>query len=177
MTSPAPTQGIDVRLATSADLVAAGEVTLAGYRADGFLDGPDGVEDGYAERLLDTADRAANAELVVALDGDEVLGTVTWCPPASPYRELSTDDGQGEFRMLAVSPQARRRGVGRALVRWCLDHARAQGLREVLICSLPQMTSAHAMYADLGFVRALDLDWSPVPGVELWGFRLPLVPA
>ena len=178
MPEPTPAASrVEVRPATSADLSAAGDVTVAGYRADGFLDDPTGVEEGYADRLRDTAHRAEQADLVVAVDGDEVLGTVTWCPEGSPYRELGTSADQGEFRMLAVSPSARRRGIGRALVGWCLDRARAEGLREVVLCSLPQMRPAHAMYASYGFVRAPELDWSPAPGTDLWGFRLALEPA
>ena len=44
--------------------------------------------------------------------------------PGSPWRELSVD-GEGEFRMLAVAPAARGRGVGEALVRQCEERAAA----------------------------------------------------
>jgi hypothetical protein len=37
------------------------------------------------------------------------------------------------------------------------------------------MTAAHRLYAALGFVRAPELDWRPIPQVELLGFRFPLV--
>lgn len=76
--------------------------------------------------------------------------------------------------MLSVAPQARGRGVGKALAEACLDRARAGELAEVVIASLPQMLVAHAVYAGLGFVRAPELDFTPVPLVDLWGFRLRL---
>jgi len=41
--------------------------------------------------------------------------------------------------------------------------------------SLAEMTAAHRLYGRLGFVRAPELDWEPVPGIVLLGFRLPLV--
>ncbi len=167
---------LEVRPALPHEYAAVGELTVAGYRSDGFLDGPSGTEDGYSDELRNAAHRAEHAVLVVAVDSTEVLGTVTWCPIGSPYRELATRPDQGEFRMLAVSPAARRRGVGRALMQWCLRRAREEELREIVLCSLPQMTSAHAMYAALGFVRAPELDWSPAEGVVLWGFRLLLEP-
>ena len=34
-------------------------------------------------------------------------------------------------------------------------------MREVLLSSLPQMTAAHALYREFGFVRAQELDHSP----------------
>jgi ribosomal protein S18 acetylase RimI-like enzyme len=76
--------------------------------------------------------------------------------------------------MLSVAAAGRRRGVGRALVTACLEHARAERMREVLLSSLPQMTSAHALYREFGFVRAPELDHSPKPHVHLWAFRLTL---
>ena len=76
--------------------------------------------------------------------------------------------------MLSVAAAGRRRGVGRSLVNACLDRARAQGMREVLISSLPQMTAAHALYREFGFVRAPELDYSPKTDVHLWALRLVL---
>ncbi len=74
--------------------------------------------------------------------------------------------------MLAVDPSARGLGVGRALVEHCLQRSRAQGFDTVVICSLPAMTAAHALYLSLGFARDQSIDWSPVAGVDLWGFRI-----
>ncbi|UYM06027.1 GNAT family N-acetyltransferase [Solicola gregarius] len=166
---------IELRLAKPAEYEQAGQVTVAGYEADGFVNGPDGTEDHYAPQLLDAAKRAGEAELVVAVDeSDMVLGTVTWCPVDSPWRELAVRPDQGEFRMLSVLPAARRQGIARALVEWCLERARADGLNEIVLCSLVVMKAAHTLYGSFGFQRAPELDWEPIPGVLLWGFRLKL---
>jgi ribosomal protein S18 acetylase RimI-like enzyme len=168
--SPAPTSGYEVRPAQPHELPAAGELCAAGYRADGFL-APGGT-DHYEAELLDAAGRAAEAAVLVAVEPDgRLVGTVTWCPPGCGLRELATRPDQGEFRMLAVHPAARRRGVARALVEHCLADARRRGLTELVLSSLPEMTAAHALYVALGFRRAAELDWSPVPAVQLWGFR------
>ena len=168
---------IEVRVARPDEYEEVGRLTAAGYRADDLLSRADGAEDHYEAVLLDAARRAGEAHVLVAADDGVLLGTVTWSPPGSPWRELARGPKQGEFRMLAVAPAGRRRGAGRALALECLRRATTAGMREVLISSLPQMTKAHGLYASLGFARDPSLDHSPVPGVHLWGFRLRLAPA
>jgi len=159
---------MQLRLATPSDHEAVGEVTVEAY---GPFVGADGPESGYVDQLRDTATRAREAEVWVAEEDGALLGAVTLCPEGSPWRELSRP-GEGEFRMLAVSPQAQGRGVGETLVRMVLDRFRADGCSGVVLCSLPAMTAAHRLYERLGFVRAPGLDWSPAPGVDLEAFRL-----
>jgi predicted N-acetyltransferase YhbS len=164
-----------IRVAKSSEYAEAGRVTAEAYRIDDLLRRADGLIDtGYEAELTDAGRRAREAELLVAVEDGHVLGTVTWCPPTSPWRELATEQDQAEFRMLSVAAAGRRRGVGRALVTACLERARAERMREVLLSSLPQMTSAHALYREFGFVRAPELDHSPKPHVHLWAFRLTL---
>jgi GNAT superfamily N-acetyltransferase len=164
-----------IRRARPDEHAAVGALTVAGYDAEGYLVMPDGsYDDHYAGWLGDAAARGRDADLLVAVEGDELLGTATWCPYGSPFAQLAMQPHQGEFRTLSVAPSARGRGVGRALVEDCLDRARAARLTEVLLCSLPEMLPAHRVYARLGFVRRPELDWSPVEGVDLWAFSLPL---
>lgn len=157
---------VQVRLAEPGDLAAVGDITVRGYGHDGFITD----EDDYVHELADSAGRAAAAEVYVALRDGKVVGTVTFCPPGSPLRELSRD-GEGEFRMLAVDPEARRLGVGGALVRHCFDRCAQLDLTSMVICSMKTMTTAHALYAAFGFERDPSLDWQPVPGVTLLAFR------
>ena len=165
-----------VRPARPEEYANVGRVTAEAYRADGLLDSADyPVERTYESLLLDAGRRAREAELWVAAEQDgEILGTVNWCPPGSPWRQLAQRDDQAEFRMLSVAPAGRRRGVGRALVDACLRRARQDGMSEVVIWSHPLMAGAHALYLRMNFERVPDLDGSPAPGVRLWGFRLPL---
>jgi GNAT superfamily N-acetyltransferase len=153
-----------------------GRLTVEAYRADGLLDAANlPVESGYEAQLRDAARRAREAELwVAAAEDGQILGTVTWCPRGSPWRQLARRDDQAEFRMLSVGPAGRRRGVGRALVEACVSRARQDGMSEIVIWSHPRMTGAHLLYSSMHFERTSDLDGIPAHGVQLWGFRLDL---
>ncbi len=163
---------ITVRPARAEELGEVGELTVAAYDADGYLV-PD---DPYAPRLRDAAARAREAEVYVATLADlpgRLAGTVTFCPEGSPWSELA-GPGEGEFRMLGVAPEARRRGVAEALVGTCLERSRELGYTAVVLSSLPEQQAAHRVYGRFGFRRTPDLDWSPLPGVGLIAFRLDL---
>ena len=153
-----------VRRARPEDLDEVGQITVAAYAE--FTEGP---EDGYIALLADAARRDREAELWVAEIDGRVVGSVTVALPGSPWREIAGDD-EGEFRMLAVSPTARRQGVGDALARLVDDRFRELGCRGMVLSSLAQMTSAHRIYERLGYHRVPDRDWSPVPGVDLIAF-------
>ncbi len=141
---------------------------MAAYVDGGFLP----ADSAYVAELGDTLTRSAGAEIWVATDADRrVLGSVTWCPAGSTWREIAHDD-EGEFRMLAVAHDARGRGVGEALVRACLAAARKAGLAGVAISTMDGMTDAHRLYERLGFTRVPEADWSPVDGVCLLAFRI-----
>jgi ribosomal protein S18 acetylase RimI-like enzyme len=159
-----------LRRARSEDLSAVGEVTVAAYAEFG-----DGNPDEYVEHLRGAERRHREAELWVATpdDSEEILGTVTVCPEGSAWREIA-GPREGEFRMLAVAPAARGRGVGAALVDVVIERFRRDRAAAVVMSTLPQMRSAHRIYEAAGFQRAPELDWSPTGTVHLIGYRLKL---
>jgi ribosomal protein S18 acetylase RimI-like enzyme len=162
---------VRTRRATAWDYAIAGELTVEAY--SDFTAGP---ADSYIDHLRDAATRDREAELWVATPDDRddlVMGCVTICPAGSPWREISRED-EGEFRMLAVAPAMRGRGIGEALVRLCLDRFRSDGFRGVAISTLAEMTSAHRIYERLGFERDPSRDWSPLAGVDLLAFQVSL---
>jgi ribosomal protein S18 acetylase RimI-like enzyme len=153
---------VSVRDARPAEYDAIGALTLRAYALDGLLDD----DSDYAKQLRDAAHRAEHADLLVAVEGEDVVGTVTFCLPGSPYSELSRD-GQAEFRMLAVAPASRGRGIGEKLVRACMERAERKGCTSVAISTRDLMVSAHRLYQRLSFVRTPELDWTPAPGIRL----------
>ena len=157
----------EIRPALPGEYDAVGELTVDAYSHDGFVRGQ------YAMTLRAAADRAAKAELWVAADESGLLGTVTYCPPGSVYREIGLDT-EGEFRMLGVAGRARGLGIGTALTERCVERSRELGLDRLVMSSANYMTTAHRIYERLGFIRIPDRDWSPIPGVDLFAFSLDL---
>jgi ribosomal protein S18 acetylase RimI-like enzyme len=120
---------MQVRRAEPDEYDAIGAVTVAAYEP--FLND---IESDYRKHLAGAERRDVEAELWVAeLDG-RIVGTVTYCPVGSVWHEMARE-GEGEFRMLAVAPQARGRGVGEALVRHTLDLFAADGIDVVALSS------------------------------------------
>jgi len=153
-----------VRPAEVRDLYAAGQVCVQGYLAAGQLD--DDPHQGYGALLADTRARLDLAVLLVAEMEERIVGTVTICPPGSPFSELGRED-EVEFRFLAVAPEAWGQGVGEALVEACESYARQQAARRIVICVRDFNDPAKALYLRRGFVRCPERDWEPVPGVSL----------
>ena len=154
---------LEIRSAVPAEFDAVADLCEAAYAPLMAGDGH------YRATLRDVAPRAAAAQLLVAADGDRVLGTVTFVPDGGPLGEIARAD-ESEFRMLAVDPGAQGRGVGSALLGRVLDDS--AGKAGVVCSSLPTMLAAHRIYERAGFRRVPDRDWSPVPGVELIAFEI-----
>jgi len=154
-----------IRPAREDELSAVGDLTVAAY-----AEWLHGGRDPYADHLRNAQARFLEAELYVAAEEDELLGTVTLCPVESAWREIGVGD-EGEFRMLATAPAARGRGVGGALTQFCLDRFRAVGAPALVLSTLPEMTAAHRIYERLGFERTPERDWRPYPDTLLITYR------
>lgn len=162
---------IRVRPARAGELDLVGELTVTAYLADNerMRRG-----EGYASKLADAATRASEAELLVAVDpADQVLGTVTVIRFGSPFAQMA-GPGEVEFRMLAVDPAARGRGVGQLLVTAVLDRARAAGADRVVLFTMEWMQVAQRLYRRHGFQRAPDRDVTRPTGAVLLAYTLAL---
>ena len=157
-----------VRAAHPTELAEIGDIRLAAYRADGFLS-PDSS---YAA-VLHGLGATGNGRVLVAVDGDRILGTVMlqYWPEAG---EVVRGPEEAEIRALAVAPSAQRMGAGSALLQAVITEAEGNGVRYLALCSLPEMRAAHRMYERAGFVRLPERDWSPQPGTQLLAYGMPL---
>ncbi|MFD8910549.1 GNAT family N-acetyltransferase [Streptomyces sp. NPDC059575] len=152
-----------IRPAGTDEYAELGEITAQAYLQDGLLDFGEG--DAYLAELRDVAKRAAAAEVLVAVRDGVLLGGVTFVPSGGPMADIA-GEGEAEIRMLAVGHAGRGRGVGEALVRACVERARAvEGCVRLVLSTQPTMYTAHRVYARLGFVRTPERDWNPMPGL------------
>ncbi|MGW3471954.1 N-acetyltransferase family protein [Saccharopolyspora sp. NPDC000995] len=158
-----------IRVARLAEYEAIGELSVRAYIEAGSVSS----DIDYTVAPRDAAGRAGKAELLVAVEGDEVQGTVTLARPGSGYADLARP-GELEFRMLAVAPEVAGNGVGRALVETVIDRARAERLQRVVLFVQDRAKPAQRLYQRLGFERRPDRDWIPAAEVKLFGFALEL---
>ena len=145
-----------------------GEIRVGAYLADGFLS-PDSR---YAPRLRELGADGAGPVLVAA-DQNVIVGTVMlqmW-PNGG---ELLRGPDEAEMRALAVRPEARGQGAGRALVDAVIERAASLGIRHLLLLTQSEMKTAHRIYEQAGFARLPDRDLSPEPGITLLAYGLDL---
>ncbi len=139
-------------------LVQAAYLGLPGYPRD----------DEYDQMLADVAGRVGDSVVIVAeLDG-RIVGSLTFLPdPHGPHIEIDDPEAAG-FRYFGVDSAVQGRGVGEAMVRWCIDEARRLGLRRLRLHTLESMPAAQRLYERLGFVRDPQHDhhWDGIFGLS-----------
>jgi ribosomal protein S18 acetylase RimI-like enzyme len=165
---------MEIREATPQDYAAAGRVTQEAWRE--FSRPGDPIWDGYFERLGDVAHRASRALVLVAVEDGQVVGTATVELDATLEPDGELAPGQASFRMLAVDPAWRGRGIGRRLVDACIERARAAAKTTATLHTADEMVAAATLYRSLGFEREPAEDFEPTPGVALRAYRLALTP-
>lgn len=147
---------IEIREVHAHELETAADVTVEGYR-DFYRE----RLGSYVEQLRDVEARTRDGIVFVAVEDDEILGTVTYVPdPNSPYAQNQQDD-EASIRMLSVTPKHMRRGVGRALSVWCIERARAEGKKSLSLHADDTMTASRRLYETLGFSRDPSRDYRP----------------
>ena len=74
------------------------------------------------------------------------------------------------------APIRRGRGIGRLLTEECIRRARAAACPAIGLHTTELMAVARAMYERMGFVRAPERDFHPIPEIRVMGYRLNLSP-
>lgn len=130
----------------------------------------------YYEMLANIGDFAQkdNVDILVAKREEDILGAVLYINDLSDYgaaMDLSYEKDAAAFRLLAVSNRARGLGIGKLLTNACLNKAKSDGLKQMIIHTTDSMRVAWRMYEKMGFVRSEDLDFLQ-NGLQVYGFRL-----
>lgn len=122
--------------------------------------------------------RAERFDVWVARDASgELLGSVTTRRQGGPSLHEDVADDELDLRLLGVSPAARRRGVGAAIMGRVAEHALEQGFSAVYLKTAPNMGGAHRLYDSLGFVRTPERDGLWIGGervLDLFSYVYPL---
>jgi GNAT superfamily N-acetyltransferase len=123
----------------------------------------------FAQNIANVRGRLHDAEVLVAIREERIVGTVTL------YTEWrGAQAGSHGLRLLAVPPPERGRGVGQALMEHCIERARADAKDRVVLTITVEMESARELTERLGFRREPGLDHEPAPGVRVEGYALHL---
>jgi ribosomal protein S18 acetylase RimI-like enzyme len=151
----------------------------------------------YVADITDVHGRWDRTRVLVAEHSDdggagEIVGSVDYYPPFSGGYRLS-DEAQHWFapdqirrmdlppawasvRCMAVRPDRRGLGIGRALLARVVATAADDGASHVVLHSLPIMVAAKSLYESAGFERRPDRDLQLLADRpdELLGYLLPL---
>ena len=114
------------------------------------------------------------ALLVAVNDENSIAGAVVYFNEMKYYGSGGTatrEENAAGFRLLAVDPAIRGKGIGKLLANECIKKARENKLGQVIIHTTMAMQTAWRMYEQMGFKRSEDLDFSQ-QGFPVFGFRL-----
>ena len=148
--SPPPVRAptLTIRLANREEFAEVARVSVRAYEHD-YDVGPD-----YRAELENVAEHARLGDVWIARDeGDQRIAATVWAARAGERLAPVAREGEMDFRLLAVDPDYRGRGVGAAVTHHLLDVARSRGASRLVMNSGEQMVGAHRLYAKLGFQR------------------------
>ncbi len=114
-------------------------------------------------------------ELLIAVsEQGKIGGAVVFFKDMKDYGSGGTATGElhsSGFRLLAVDPNLRGLGIGKMLTAECIQKARDNQSRQVIIHTTKAMKTAWNMYENMGFKRSGDLDFMQGK-LPVFGFRL-----
>ncbi|MEO7659423.1 MAG: GNAT family N-acetyltransferase [Pyrinomonadaceae bacterium] len=159
MTKPAHTRAFEIRLARSDEAETVSRLLReafgpyrSGYTVDAFE---------YTTPTAETIEsRFAEGPIWLAVDGEEVIGTVS----------VMSDDGRLYIRSMAVTPTAQGRGVGRQLLETLESYAREKGFKKLYLYTTFVLPVARPMYEKNGFYVIRETppeEWFGVGGIEM----------
>jgi GNAT superfamily N-acetyltransferase len=165
-----------VRNASSSEFEEIGKLMVKVYsQLDGFpkpSEQPD-----YYNMLSNVGElsKKQGAEVLVAVDSsNKIAGAVVYFNDMQSYGSggiATQEKNSSGFRLLAVDPIIRGLGVGKLLIKECIQKARLNKHLQVIIHTTAAMQTAWKMYEVLGFKRSEDLDFMQ-GSLAVFGFRL-----
>jgi GNAT superfamily N-acetyltransferase len=169
---------ICIRRCTADEYAHIGQMLVHAYATLPGMPQPHEQPDYYA-MLADVGKRDGNSSIrvfVAASELDAPVGSIDFIGDMRQYGAggvaSSIADAAG-IRLLAVRPDWRGAGIGKALTRYCIEHARTLRKSSVVLHTTRVMQTAWSMYERMGFVRFPEIDFQQ-GSLQVFGFRLQL---
>lgn len=165
-----------IRDARPAEFKAIGELMVSVYSNLNGFPKPD-EQPAYYELLANIGEitQKPKVRLLVGVSRETVIeGAVVYMGDMAHYGSGGTatqEKHAAAFRLLSVAPAARGHGLGKLLSNVCIELARDEGYRQMIIHTTDAMKPAWKMYERLGFKRSGDLDFL-MQGFPVYGFRM-----
>jgi len=125
----------------------------------------------YCENIRQVIFQDSSATILVAREQNTIKGSVLFCPPDSGVVKNELP----EMRLLAVPPEFRNLGIANRLIEECERRAASSG--GLTLHTTQLMTTAKAMYERRGYTRFQEIDFEPVPGFIVLGYKKKLADA
>jgi ribosomal-protein-alanine acetyltransferase len=124
------------------------------------------LSDAWSRRTMRAELEGSHSYYLVAEDGGVAGYAGLFAPRGAREADIQT---------IAVAPQARRRGLGRALMTALIDEARARGARQLFLEVREDNPGAQTLYGALGFEQiAVRAKYYQPDGVDALVMRLDL---
>jgi GNAT superfamily N-acetyltransferase len=135
---------------------------------------PEGHWKALKQGITSEADTQQGVDRIVAEIDGNIVGSVALFPAKMDAYEGHVEElDYPEIRMLAVTPQARGKGVATALIAECIRRTKAKGFHSIGLHTGEFMESAMRLYESLGFERIPQYDFEPAnDGIIVKAYRL-----
>ena len=144
-----------VDIATSKDFEAIADLNVAAY-AEFACCLQLGSWKVMQKNLRNIAERAEAAEFMVYRSGNDIIGSVAYCPAGKGDPAIFKPD-MASLLLLAVHPQHRGKGIAKALTIECIARAKNDKASSIALFTSELMQSAQCIYRGLGFQQELEL--------------------
>ena len=128
----------------------------------------------YSTSMQDVRSRTVESELIVAVEGNVIVGSATFYPTYMKRVEARWPQEWTGVRLVAVRPDKRTRGIGKALIEECIDRSKKQDAMAIALHTTPLMTRAQQMYEALGFQRIPKYDFEPRADFVVMAYKMEL---
>jgi GNAT superfamily N-acetyltransferase len=135
---------------------------------------PGGHWEALKQAILSDADKQKDVERIIAEIDGKIVGSVALFPAKTDAYEGYVEElDYPEIRMLAVTPEARGKGVAKALVSECILRTKVKGYPSIGLHTADFMKDAMRLYERFGFERLPQFDFEPAnDGIIVKAYRL-----